>query len=108
MRRGWELAIRMYWFFVPAGLRRRCLFAKSCSHHVLEAALSNGSKGAWSALFERMKQCRSGSFLYRNPLDHRWQMRLPDGTIIDEPAINPNIIPTVVSQRTAHELDSNP
>lgn len=99
------MAIRTYWFLVPAGRRRRCLFAKSCSHHVLEAALANGSKGAWSALTERMSQCRSGYWLYRNPMDHRWQMQLADGTVIDEASINPNIRATVASQHTIYEID---
>ena len=61
------LVIRLYWTFLPAAVRRPCLFRESCSHHVLRAARERGFRSALAALRRRMRQCRPGYVRYQAP-----------------------------------------
>ena len=54
------LAVRIYWFAIPASRRRRCLFRESCSMHVYRTATDLGFRSGMSALRTRFKLCRPG------------------------------------------------
>ncbi|MEO1092897.1 MAG: membrane protein insertion efficiency factor YidD [Pseudomonadota bacterium] len=57
------LAIRAYQQLAPAALRRRCIFAESCSAHVARVASEEGLVSAAAALLDRFRKCRPGYVL---------------------------------------------
>jgi putative component of membrane protein insertase Oxa1/YidC/SpoIIIJ protein YidD len=75
-------AIRIYWLIAPQWLRSRCLFRESCSRHVMRHALERGAVGAWSAFWQRYRQCRPGVRLLELDGGARIAI-LADGTTVD-------------------------
>lgn len=55
-------AILVYQRIAPAALRARCIFARSCSATVLDAARSAGFAAAMHCLARRWRQCRPGYY----------------------------------------------
>lgn len=52
--------IRSYWFLVPPGERKKCLFKETCSIHVYRVTKQQGLFSGLKALQTRVKNCRPG------------------------------------------------
>ncbi len=77
-------SIKVYWFLKPKDKKPCCIFRKSCSHYVYEITLKEGFLIGFKALSFRIKNCRYGFELFRNPISNKTQMMLSDKSIIEE------------------------
>ena len=59
------IPIRLYWFLIPRANRRRCLFKKSCSHHVYDITIERGLLSGLIALRFRYSHCRPGYYILK-------------------------------------------
>lgn len=79
-------AIRFYQRFAPSTIRARCVFAESCSQHVLNGARSGGTTEAIKRLHFRIKACRHGYRRLR-PVPHDQNepdlLLLVDGSVLE-------------------------
>jgi len=81
------LAIRSYWFLIPASKRRQCIFRESCSIFVYKETSTKGFLKGLDALKYRYQNCRSGFIVFDNPIDGKKLMSLPNQQIIQEKEI---------------------
>lgn len=84
-------AIRIYWL-IPKSKRRTCLFKKSCSHFVFEAAVNHGVTAGLKALHYRFKTCRSGAVIYINPFSGKAEMILANKDTITHDKISDTLL----------------
>lgn len=78
--------ITFYWIVKP-NKKPKCIFRKSCSHYVYEELKDKGFLAGCKALNFRIKNCKSGFEIFRNPINHKLNMMLPNKDIIDEEEI---------------------
>ena len=52
--------IKIYWFFIPANKRKKCIFKQSCSNYVFNETQKKGLIKGIKALIIRIKNCRPG------------------------------------------------
>ena len=76
--------IRLYWFIIPESKRRRCIFKKSCSHHVYDEIKLNGFKNGFKALNFRIRNCQPEFDVYTDYKSGQKKMLLKSGVIVDE------------------------
>lgn len=76
--------VKTYWFFKSKNKPAKCIFKKSCSHYIYEVTKQKGFLKGIKALKFRIKNCSYGFELYKNPIDHKTQMILPNKMIIEE------------------------
>lgn len=76
--------IRLYWFAVPRSKRRKCIFSKSCSHHVYDETKLNGFKNGVKQLIFRVNNCHSDFDVFTDHITGKKKMLLRTGIIIDE------------------------
>lgn len=81
------LIIQVYWTFIPASKRKKCIFKKSCSNFVFETTKREGFIKGLAALLFRYKNCRGGFQIFKNPLNNEIQMILPSKIIISQKEI---------------------
>ena len=55
--------IEAYWFLIPPGKRRKCLFKKRCSQHVFDVTKKEGLLKGIRSLNYRLKHCRPGYYI---------------------------------------------
>jgi len=79
--------IRGYWFLIPKAKRRKCIFKKSCSHHVYEMTEQKGLQEGIKALKFRFENCRPQFELFKNPINDKIQIILPSQIILDSEEI---------------------
>ncbi|MFH7017600.1 membrane protein insertion efficiency factor YidD [Flavobacterium sp. FlaQc-47] len=85
-------SIQLYWKFIPASKRKRCIFKKSCSNHVFETTQKEGFIKGLQAFQFRYKNCRGNFQIFKNPINHHVQMILPSQIIIDREEIAERLI----------------
>jgi len=90
MRRLALFAIRLYWRFWPEARRRKCIFRRTCSHHVYHVTRILGLVAGTCALIDRLRKCRPGYSVYSESGGLR--VRLADGTSIDESEAAPHVL----------------
>lgn len=61
------IVIKMYWKYIPASKRKRCIFKESCSHYVYNITKTKGFFAGVKALQYRYKHCRSGYTVLQVP-----------------------------------------
>ena len=76
--------IRIYWLFIPKDKRRKCIFDKSCSHHVFDETKANGFKIGIKELIFRMKNCQPEYDIYSDQKTGKKKMILKTGIIVNE------------------------
>lgn len=76
--------IRFYWTVKPKNKLPRCIFKKSCSSYVYEITKQYGFYKGLKALNFRLRNCKYGFELYKDPVNNKIQMILPDKSIINE------------------------
>ena len=81
------LFIKVYWKFKPKDKPARCIFRKSCSHHVYEETKRKGLLVGIKALKYRFNNCTYGYELYLNPINEKKQILLKCGDVIEEEEI---------------------
>jgi len=86
------IIIKTYWLLIPKSRRRKCIFRKSCSKHVYDVTIKNGGLEGVKALDFRFKNCRSSFEIFKNPMDNKIQMILPNQQIIEEKHIAKHLI----------------
>ena len=86
------MSIQLYWFLVPPIKRRQCLFKKSCSHFVFEAAHENGLTAGLRALRYRFKRCHAGSAVYVDPNSGKATMVLVNNDLINHDEISYRVL----------------
>jgi putative component of membrane protein insertase Oxa1/YidC/SpoIIIJ protein YidD len=79
-------AIQLYWL-MPKAARRKCIFKKTCSHYVYDAAKEKGIEAGLMALKQRYRQCRPVQASYTTPDDIQWII-LADNTVIKNSQLN--------------------
>jgi putative component of membrane protein insertase Oxa1/YidC/SpoIIIJ protein YidD len=86
------LIIQMYWKFIPASKRRKCIFKKSCSNYVFEITQKEGFINGLKTFRFRYKNCRGNFAVFKNPITNKIQMILPSQIIIDKEEIAERLI----------------
>ena len=86
------LIIRLYWFFKSKKSNPKCIFKKSCSHHVFEITKEQGFLKGLNALHFRYKNCRYGFEIFKNPVTNEIEMLLPNKEIIDNTEISERLL----------------
>lgn len=81
------LLIKIYWVLIPKNKRKQCIFRKSCSQYVFEITQEKGLLKGLKALNFRIKNCKYGFELFKNPITGKMQMVLPNRQIISENGI---------------------
>lgn len=76
--------IRVYWLLIPKGKRRKCIFDKSCSHHVFYQTKINGFKIGIKELKFRIRNCQPGFDIFTDSQTGKKKMILKTGIIVDE------------------------
>ena len=76
--------VQLYWLLIPQSNRRKCIFQKSCSKYVYEETQKNGLIKGLMALQYRFQNCRGGYRTFRNPINGKIEILLPNGEIIKE------------------------
>lgn len=76
--------IRIYWFLIPISKRRKCIFEKSCSHHVFDETKINGFKIGIKELNFRIKNCKPEFDIFTDVKTGKKKMLLKTGIIVDE------------------------
>lgn len=84
--------IRVYWLLIPKSKRKKCIFRKSCSKYVFEETTKNGLQKGLKAFRFRYKNCRHGFEIFKNPINYKFQMILPNHLILDEEEIAERLI----------------
>ncbi len=82
------LIIRIYWYIIPKGKRRKCIFKISCSQHVYKTTFQAGFLRGLIALRYRFLNCRGGFQIFENPLDGSKMMILPNAEVLMEDQIS--------------------
>lgn len=82
--------IKFYWFIIPENKRRHCLFKETCSKHIYRSVIEKGIMSGILACIKRVKKCRNGYVLYLG--NSGFEMKLVDGTILNEDEISPNLL----------------
>lgn len=77
-------SIQLYWFFKPKNKPAKCIFKKSCSHYVYEETTTKGVLKGIKALRFRIQNCSYGFELYKNPINNKTQMILPNKVVVEE------------------------
>jgi putative component of membrane protein insertase Oxa1/YidC/SpoIIIJ protein YidD len=90
MKWAFLAVIKLYWKVFPENKRRSCLFKETCSHYVYRHTIEQGFFSGVNALKLRLKKCRKGYQLYSGR--QGFEMKLADGSIINEEEISPNIL----------------
>lgn len=90
MKRLLLVAIRLYWRSWPRAQRRKCLFRRSCSHHVYHVTRTRGFTAGIRSLVDRLRKCRPGYTVYSE--EGRLRVRLADGSSIDESEAAPHVV----------------
>lgn len=76
--------IRIYWLLIPTNKRRKCIFNKSCSHHVFEEIKTNGVKSGIKELQFRIKNCHPEFDIFTDLKTGRKKIILKTGIVLDE------------------------
>jgi len=76
--------IKLYWFFKKKDKPAKCIFKKSCSHYVYEETKNKGLITGLLALRFRIRNCNYGYELFKNPVDNKTHMILPNKTVVEE------------------------
>jgi len=76
--------IRIYWVLIPKDKRRKCIFNKSCSHHVFDVTKTKGLKSGIKELKFRIINCRPEFDIFTDPKTGRKKMILKSGIVVDE------------------------
>lgn len=87
--------ISFYWFVFPETKRKHCLFKETCSKHVHRLVKEKELSIGILALLNRVKKCRIGYVLYLG--NEGIEMKLADGTTINEEEISPNLLHGIYS-----------
>jgi len=90
------IAIKLYWFFIPKGNRRPCLFKETCSQFVYKQTKKLGFFEGIKAFLSRYKKCRKGYKLRIK--NDGFVLELIDGTYLLEENISPNILNPIISE----------
>lgn len=88
--------IKIYWKILPENKRRSCLFRESCSRYVHRHIVEHGFFSGCKAFKLRVQQCRKGYQLYSGA--HGFEIKLADGSIIEEEEISPNLLSPIYRQ----------
>jgi uncharacterized protein len=83
------ILVRVYWRMWPDVRKRRCIFRKSCSHHVYDEAAQKGLVAGSLAFWYRIRVCRSGYTIFTSP--EGFHVRLINGTVINETEVEPRL-----------------
>ena len=75
--------IKTYWLLIPKSKRRKCIFRTSCSKYVYEIASKKGLYQGLKAFKYRYKNCRHGFQIFKNPVNHKTYLILPNQEIIN-------------------------
>ncbi|GAA3644514.1 membrane protein insertion efficiency factor YidD [Flavivirga jejuensis] len=86
------IIIKAYWLIIPKSKRKKCIFRKSCSNYVFKETSENGLWRGLKAFRFRYENCRHGFEIFKNPIDNKFQMILPNHQIIDEKDIAKRLI----------------
>lgn len=78
------LIIKLYWILIPQSKRKKCIFRKSCSKYVYDITIKEGSIKGFKALKFRIKNCKPGFIIFKNPISEKTQMLLPNHQVIEE------------------------
>ena len=79
-------AILFYQWIAPASIRRRCIFAESCSNYVLEGARKSGTFEAIRRFRRRFRSCRPGYTQIDTSMSAHKNLllvRLADGMVVE-------------------------
>ncbi|MBK6545711.1 MAG: membrane protein insertion efficiency factor YidD [Saprospiraceae bacterium] len=87
--------INFYWLAFPETKRRQCLFRETCSKHVHRLVKEKGLAIGILAFIKRVKKCRNGYSLYLG--NNGFEMKLVDGTIINEDEISSKLLDEIDS-----------
>ena len=91
MRFLFLLIIKLYWFFAPKSLRKRCLFQNSCSHYVYDETKNKGFYAGIKALRTRINQCKPGyDLIFEN--SKFCGLKLTDGSFLPKDQISDNLL----------------
>ncbi|WP_072995564.1 membrane protein insertion efficiency factor YidD [Pseudozobellia thermophila] len=80
-------SIIMYWITIPKSKRRNCIFHESCSHYVYRITRDNGFYEGLKALLYRYRNCRPEAEVFIHPITGKYQLILPDKTILGQDEI---------------------
>ena len=92
MNRIITAVIRLYWLLIPEHRRRNCIYRISCSKHVYEMTKTIGWREGISAFRKRYHTCRPGYELIFLSEENKLLARFPDGEILQEHDLSPEII----------------
>ena len=87
MRIALIFLIKFYWFFKSKEKPPCCIFRKSCSHYVYDKTCKEGFISGLKALRFRVNNCKYGFELYKDPINKKTYMILPNNKTIDEKEI---------------------
>lgn len=84
--------IRMYWWLIPSGKRRVCLYRKSCSRHVYDVTSEQGLFVGLKALNARVKTCRPNHEIIYLDEEDALLIKLANGTFLQQHEISESIV----------------
>lgn len=84
--------IRAYWFLIPMGKRRKCIFKKSCSKYVYDETKNKGLVVGLKALQFRVKNCRPQYDIFIDYKTNANKVVLKSEKIVDEHQIAERLI----------------
>lgn len=88
--------IQLYWKFIPASKRKKCIFRISCSTYIYQETKSKGFIGGVKAFRYRYQNCRNGFSTFTNPVDGTTQMLLPNHDVLKEDEIAERFLPAKI------------
>lgn len=86
------IIIKIYWFIIPEGKRRSCLFCESCSQFVYRETEEKGFIIGVMAFRNRYNSCRPGYEIIRIESENAIMMKLSSGEILQENSISKTIV----------------
>jgi len=84
--------IQAYWKLIPKHKRNKCLYSESCSKHVYRITEQKGWMLGLKAFISRYRTCRPGYRIYQKEGSNEYEMKLINGTTIDQDEISAYIL----------------
>ncbi len=84
--------IRLYWWLIPTGKRRSCIYRKSCSRYVYDVTDDKGLLAGLRALTNRVNTCRPNHEIIYLDKEHTLLIKLANGTILQQDEISESIV----------------
>nr|WP_291871051.1 membrane protein insertion efficiency factor YidD [Maribacter sp.] len=78
------IGIKIYWLLMPKSKRKKCIFRTSCSNYVFKITAKGGLWKGLKALKFRYVNCRHGYQLFKNPINNKIHLILPNREVINE------------------------